>query len=152
MFSHFKYKFWYSINPDFDFRDKYDRRSERSCDSPRTSASVGGHYRLYSYGSSHRARESGVRSPSPLSNCGRYKPSTQAISPPRDSFSEGEGKHYVPDLRDSLNRSKENRNNRYNHRSGYNIKDPRSSRNARYSDLRGLVSPTSSGDEKDYLR
>ena len=122
----------------FCSRDKYDRRSERSCDSPRTS-----HHRLH-YG--HRggltpapSTASGpARSPSPNpggpagSNAGsRYKPSTQAISPPRDSFSDsGEGKHsYVGDLRDSLNRTKESRNNRY-HR-GYSsaketsLKDPR---------------------------
>ena len=118
-------------------RDKYDRRSERSCDSPRTS-----HHRLhYGHRSSLTASSaaSGARSPSPSSgggpagsNAGRYKPSTQAISPPRDSFSDsGEGKHsYVGDLRDSLNRTKESRNNRY-HRSTYNsaketsLKDPR---------------------------
>ncbi len=136
-------------------REKYDRRSERSCDSPRS------HHRLH-YGG-HR------RSPSPNStNLGRYKPSTQAISPPRDSFSEGEGKHssyIVGDLRDSLNRSKESRNSnsggggggnnssssaghRYHRSYPDRLKDPRS---RRYSDLRGL-SPNSSGDEKDYLR
>merc|ERR1712029_119524 len=83
--------------------------------SPRSSS----HHRHYGGN-----RHGGGRSPgSPSStNAGRYKPSTQAISPPRDSYSEGEnnadkagdkGSSKFGDLRDSLNRNKESRN-RYN--------------------------------------
>ena len=140
------------INIFFSYSSKYDRhRIERNCDSPRTTNS---HPRGYHGG--RRSPTSPKASPTLSSGSSatgkRYKPSTQAISPPRDSFSEGEANYNRPDLRDSLNRNKNNRGYQNHHRGSSSslerIKDPRG-RPGRLNELRDLVSPASSGDEKD---
>lgn len=65
---------------------------------PRGSATFSDRESVLSEGSHH--------SPPPSK---RYKPQTHAISPPREIISYG-SEHHSTDLRDSLNRNKENRN------------------------------------------